>query len=70
VLAPLGTPQPIVERLRAEIIAALKTPEMIETFKKLGAEARFPSQQEFADFIADDSRRTAAIIRAAGAKGE
>jgi tripartite-type tricarboxylate transporter receptor subunit TctC len=70
VLAPLGTPAPIVEQLRAAIIAALKLPEMIETFKKLGAEARFLSQQEFADFIADDSRRTAAIIRAAGAKGE
>jgi len=70
VMAPVGTPQPILDRLRAGIIAALKTPEMADTFKKLGAEARFPTPQEFAAFIAEDNRRTAAVVRAAGVKAD
>ena len=70
VLAPAGTPQPIRDRLRAEIIAALKSPAMMEKFKKLGAEARFPTPPEFAAFVADENRRLAAIIRASGVKGE
>jgi tripartite-type tricarboxylate transporter receptor subunit TctC len=70
VLAPLGTPAPIVDRLRAEIIAGLKSPEVMERFAKLGAEARFPSAQAFGAFIADEQQRLAAIIRAAGVRGE
>jgi tripartite-type tricarboxylate transporter receptor subunit TctC len=70
VLAPAGTPQLILDRLRAEIIAALKSPAMMEKFKKLGAEARFPTPPEFAAFVADENRRLAAIIRASGVKGE
>ena len=70
VLAPAATPQPILDRLRAEIIAALKSPAMMEKFKKLGAEARFPTPPEFAAFVADENRRLAAIIRASGVKGE
>jgi tripartite-type tricarboxylate transporter receptor subunit TctC len=70
VLAPLGTPQPIVDRLRAEIIAALKSREMTERFRALGAEAKFLSPQEFGAFIAAEQQRLAAIIRASGVKGE
>jgi hypothetical protein len=42
VLAPLGTPQPVIDPLRAEIIAALNALEMAANFKALGAEAKFP----------------------------
>jgi len=70
VLAPLGTPQPIIDRLRAEITAALKSPDMIERFGKLGAEARFLSPQEFGAFIAEEQKRLAAIIRASGVRGD
>src|SRR5262249_36313012 len=70
VLAPLGTPQPIVDRLRADIVAALKSSEMTERFRALGAEAKFPSPQEFGAFIAAEHQRLGAIIRASGVKGE
>ena len=70
VLAPLGTPQPILDRLRTEIIAGLRSPEMTDKFKKLGAEAKFLTPQEVGAFIADENRRLAAIIRASGVKGE
>jgi tripartite-type tricarboxylate transporter receptor subunit TctC len=70
VVAPVGTPQPIIDRLRAEIIAGLKSPEMVDKFRKLGAEAKFLSPQEFAAFIAEENKRMAAIIRASGVKGD
>jgi tripartite-type tricarboxylate transporter receptor subunit TctC len=70
VLAPLGTPQPIIERLRAAIIAGLKSPDMIAKFKTLGAEAKFVSPQEMTAFIAEESRRSADIIRATGVRGD
>ncbi len=69
-MAPLGTPQPIVERLRQVTVAALKSPDITDRFAKLGAESRFMSPQEFADFIADENHRIAAVIRASGVKGE
>jgi tripartite-type tricarboxylate transporter receptor subunit TctC len=69
VLAPAGTPAAIVERIRAEIVAALKS-DMREKLDKLGAEAVFLSPAQFAGFIADENRRIAAIIRGAGAAGE
>ena len=68
VVAPVGTPQPIIDRLRAEIIAGLKSPEMVDKFRKLGAEAKFLAPQEFAAFIAEENKRMAAIIRASGVK--
>jgi tripartite-type tricarboxylate transporter receptor subunit TctC len=70
VLAPLGTPQPIIDKLRAEIIAALKSPDMVERFGRLGAEAKFLSPQEFGAFIAEEQQRLAAIIRASGVHGD
>jgi hypothetical protein len=41
---------------------------MVEKFRKLGAEAKFPSSQEFGAFIAEENRRLAAIVRAAGVR--
>jgi tripartite-type tricarboxylate transporter receptor subunit TctC len=70
VLAPLGTPQPIIDRLRTESVAALKSPEMIERFRNLGAEAKFLTPQEFGTFIAEEHQRLGAIIRASGVRGE
>jgi hypothetical protein len=37
---------------------------------KLGAEVRYPSQDEFAAFIAAENQRLGTLIRAAGVKAE
>lgn len=70
VVAPAGTPQPIIDRLHAEITAGLKSPDLIDKFAKLGAETRDMTPQAFGAFIAAESQRIAAIIRAAGVKAE
>ena len=69
-LAPLGTPPDIVDKLRAAVIAMLHSDEMKDKFRKLGAEAKFTSPQEFAAFIASEHDRIGAIVRASGAKSE
>src|SRR5262245_7712378 len=70
ILAPAGTPPEIVARLRSAIIDGLKSAELQDKFAKLGAEARFLSQDEFASFIASEAERLGTIIRTSGAKGE
>jgi tripartite-type tricarboxylate transporter receptor subunit TctC len=70
ILAPSGTPPEIVAKLRSAIIDALKSDDMKDKFAKLGAEARFLSQDEFSSFIATEAERLGTIIRTSGAKGE
>ena len=47
-VAPGGTPGPIIERLNGAINEALRSPEARATFARIGFEARPGSAQEFA----------------------
>ena len=65
ILAPAGTPKPIVDRLQAEIIKALKDPSVLE---KLGNFEIFGSTpEEFGSFIRVQIDKTAQIIKTSGA---
>jgi tripartite-type tricarboxylate transporter receptor subunit TctC len=70
VLAPAGTPPDITNKLRAAIIDGLKSPDMASRFRKLGAEARFLSPEEFAAFIAAENQRLGDIIRTSGTRAD
>ena len=68
VLAPAGTPAPVVARLQSEIAKALKDPgvrERLNDYEIFGSTA-----DEFSAFIATEIDRTARIIRTSGAKVE
>jgi tripartite-type tricarboxylate transporter receptor subunit TctC len=69
-LAPVGTPPDIIAKVRAHALESLKSAEMAERLKTLGAEVRFPSQEEFGAYIAAEHQRIGALIRAAGVKAE
>jgi tripartite-type tricarboxylate transporter receptor subunit TctC len=69
-LAPAGTPPEIIDKLRTAVVAMLESDEVKATFKRLGAEARTGSPQDFAAFIAAEHDRIGAIVRASGAKSE
>jgi tripartite-type tricarboxylate transporter receptor subunit TctC len=69
IVAPLGTPAPIVTRLNTEINAALRSPEVQATFQKLRFNPMINSPTEFARFLADQAKRWPPIIKAAGLKG-
>ena len=67
-VAPGGTPAPIVERLNAAINDGLRSPEARAIFTKIGFETRPGSAEEFAARIAGDSDKWAAVIKLTGAK--
>ncbi len=63
-LAPAGTPSPIVEKIAADIKAILSDEAVKARFVSLGGVPRSTSPQEFVKLIADDRQRYAQIIRA------
>jgi len=65
ILAPAGTPRPVIERLNDEINKALKDPGVLA---RLGDYEVFGSTpEEFGNFIRSDIDKTARIIKASGA---
>jgi tripartite-type tricarboxylate transporter receptor subunit TctC len=56
-LAPRGTPQPIIDKMNAELQAALKTPEVTEKLSPTGIEPAGRSVADFAAFIAGERKR-------------
>jgi tripartite-type tricarboxylate transporter receptor subunit TctC len=68
VVAPAGTPAAIVNRLNAEIVAALAVPEIREKALAAGAEPLTSTPQEFAAFMREETRKWGQVIRTAGIK--
>src|SRR5260221_14581220 len=56
-LAPRGTPQPIIDKMNAKLQAALKTPEVAEKLSQSGIEPARGSVADFAAFIASERKR-------------
>ncbi|WP_185983722.1 Bug family tripartite tricarboxylate transporter substrate binding protein [Aureimonas mangrovi] len=63
ILAPAGTPEPIVETLNGAIRDALATPRLTQALAAQGTEAAPSTPQEFADFISAEIEKYAAIIQ-------
>jgi tripartite-type tricarboxylate transporter receptor subunit TctC len=69
-LAPAGTPAPIVAKLNAAVNDILKSKEAQTGLERLNAEAKIGSPQDFAAFIAAEAPRWAAIASETGIKVE
>ena len=69
-LAPAGTPRPIISRLNAETIKALNTPEMKSAIATMGANLMSGSPEQFAEHIKSEIGRFGEIVKAAGIKVE
>jgi len=70
IVAPAGTPPEIVGKLRNEITAGLRAPEVADRLKVMAADAVFMSQDEMAKFLADEYHRIGSIMRAANLKAD
>jgi tripartite-type tricarboxylate transporter receptor subunit TctC len=64
--APAGTPEPIITKLNRETNAALTSPEMKASMRRLGVEGRPGSPKDFADYIADQAPQWAEIVKISG----
>lgn len=62
ILAPAGTPRDIVMKLNAEIVKALKQPEVRERLATEGAEAIGGTPEEFAAHIKAELARMGKVI--------
>ena len=67
-LAPAGTPQPIITRLNAETIKALNTPEIKKAVAATGLELIAGSPEQFAEHIKSQIAKFSAIAKTAGIK--
>jgi tripartite-type tricarboxylate transporter receptor subunit TctC len=68
VVVPAGTPRDIVQRLNAEVVKAVTTPEVRDRLIALGYEPRSSSVAEFEAMIASDTRRFATVVKQVGMK--
>ena len=69
-LAPRGTPQPILDRLNAQVNKALASPELRERLQRAGADPAGGSIEEFRLRMAAETERWGKVIRFAGIKAE
>lgn len=70
VLGPAGTPRPIVDRLNAELVKALKTPEVAERIRVQAYDVWTLPSEEFAAFLRTDHARWGKVVKFAGAKAD
>ena len=67
-MAPAGTPPEIVARLQQETAKALGSPALKERLQAQGAIPSGMSSADFVAFIAAETRKWAAVVKASGAK--
>jgi tripartite-type tricarboxylate transporter receptor subunit TctC len=70
VLAPAGTPQPVVRRLNAELVKLMHAPEMKEKLSATGTEPLTSTPEEFAAYIKREIAKWGDVVRKAGVKAD
>jgi tripartite-type tricarboxylate transporter receptor subunit TctC len=70
IAAPARTPRAIVERLHAETVRALNSPDLRERLQGLGADPVGNTPEEYAAFMQNEIVKWGKVIKAAGIKGE
>ena len=70
ILVPAGTPRDIVQRLNAEIVRAVKQPDVRERLAAEGADPIGSTPEEFAAHIKIEMARLGKVIREAKLKPE
>jgi tripartite-type tricarboxylate transporter receptor subunit TctC len=70
ILAPAGTPRPVVARLNAEIVRVMHTPEMKERLAAMATDPVTSTPEEFADYIKREIAKWGDVVRKAGLKAD
>lgn len=66
VMVPAGTPAAVVARLNAELVKALKAPEVRERLAQQGAEPLGSTPQEYGAYVRKELARWSETIKATG----
>lgn len=70
VMAPAGTPKPVIDKLHAALMKTLDSPALIEKFRDMAAEPMKNTPQQFAAFVREDLARWKAVAKAANVQVE
>jgi tripartite-type tricarboxylate transporter receptor subunit TctC len=69
-LAPAGTPAPVIERLHAEVVRSTQTPEVRENLLRQGTDIVASTPARFAQVIREDIATWTRVVKAAGIKAD
>jgi tripartite-type tricarboxylate transporter receptor subunit TctC len=69
-IAPAGTPRPIIDRLNKELRAALASDEVRKRLQQDGTEPTPGTPEDYAAFIDQDETKWSRIVKTSGAKEE
>ena len=69
-LAPAATPRPVIGRLHAEAVKALRLPDVVERLSGQGAEPVGNTPEDFGAFIRSEIDKWANLVKAANMKVE
>jgi tripartite-type tricarboxylate transporter receptor subunit TctC len=68
IMAPAGTPKPIIDKLNAAITAVVNQPEVKQDWAKQGAVPMTMKPDEFARYLNADIEKWAKVVKVSGAK--
>ncbi len=69
VLAPRGTPQPIIAKLQGELVRAINIPAVKDQFTRMGVEGIGSTPEQFGSLIREEVEKWGKVIKTAGLKG-
>ena len=69
-LAPAGTPAPVIAKLHAETVKALQNREVRERIATFGFEPVGSTPEEFGEFVRNDIARWAKVVKESGARAD
>src|SRR6266568_3586350 len=70
IVAPAGTPRPVIERLHKELSVILASAETKKRFESEGGEAAQMTPEEFGRFIGSEILKWAKVVKEAGIRAE
>ena len=70
VMAPAGTPKPIIDKLNAEINKVINKPEVAQIWAKQGAVAMVKTPAEFDSYLRGDIEKWARVVKLSGASAQ
>jgi tripartite-type tricarboxylate transporter receptor subunit TctC len=70
ILAPAGTPEPVLARLRKEVADVLKDPQVLQKLNALGYQVSYLPGDEFKDFVMKDAEQWKSVAKSANIVAE
>lgn len=66
---PKGTPRQVIDLLNRETTALLKSPDLVEGFRRAGTDAAPSTPEQFGKFLRSEYEKWGKVVRAVGIKG-